>query len=417
LTEAGEVLSSGPLSAGRRIGWALAAFGAAAALAAAVLDPGGARGSVSQDWSPFVLVAGLLLIGLVADDDGLFEAAGSRLAGLVSSDFALFAWAVVLISAVTAVLNLDTSVAFLTPVFVHVARARRSSEAPLLYGCLMLSNAASLLLPGANLTNLIVLGHLHLSGSRFAGRMALPFLAAVAVTAVLVAFAHRKELAVHPLGVRARSTSAPTEACTPLGARADGRPPLLRPHLAHPPIKALGSASVLAAAVAVLLLRSPALPVAAVGSCAAAVKLSRRRTDIGEIVHVLGPQILLGLFGVAVALGTLGRSWSGPAILLTHLDSWATAGIAAVASVLANNLPAASLLASRVPPHPYALLVGLNLGPNLFVTGSLSSLLWINGARRAGARPSVGHVARLGVVVVPMSMAGALAVLGATGAH
>ena len=96
--------------------------------------------------------------------------------------------------------------------------------------------------------------------------------------------------------------------------------------------------------------------------------------------------MLVGLFGLAVALGTLGRSWSGPATLLSHLDAWGTAAPAAVVSVLVNNLPAASLLAARRPPHPFALLVGLNVGPNLFVTGSLAWVLWLRAARTAGAR-------------------------------
>ena len=47
------------------------------------------------------------------------------------------------------------------------------------------------------------------------------------------------------------------------------------------------------------------------------------------------------------------------------------------------------LLAARTPPHPFALLIGLNLGPNLCVTGSLAWLLWLRAARGAGARPSL----------------------------
>jgi arsenical pump membrane protein len=58
--------------------------------------------------------------------------------------------------------------------------------------------------------------------------------------------------------------------------------------------------------------------------------------------------------------------------LLSHLNSAASAALAAGTAVLVNNLPAAALLAARVPPRPDALLVGLNLGPNLFMTGSLA---------------------------------------------
>ena len=65
---------------------------------------------------------------------------------------------------------------------------------------------------------------------------------------------------------------------------------------------------------------------------------------------VLGLPVLVGLFGVAVTLGTLGRAWSGPANLLSHLDSSGTAVVGAFASVIVNNLPASSLLAARVPP-------------------------------------------------------------------
>ena len=119
--------------------------------------------------------------------------------------------------------------------------------------------------------------------------------------------------------------------------------------------------------------------------------------------------------GVAVALGILGRVWSGPGTLLSHLDLWGTAALAGATSVLVNNLPAASLLAARTPHHPFALLIGLNLGPNLFVSGSLAWLLWLRSARAAGARPSIGKAVRFGVVAVPLSMAAAVGALLITG--
>jgi arsenical pump membrane protein len=132
-------------------------------------------------------------------------------------------------------------------------------------------------------------------------------------------------------------------------------------------------------------------------------------------VQILGAPVLVGLFGVAVALGTLGRAWSVPATALAHLDSWATAAVAALCSVLCNNLPAASLLAARVPHRPFALLVGLDIGPNLFVTGSLAWILWLRAGAGAGASPSVARATRLGLVAAPLAMAGALAMLALAG--
>ena len=298
----------------------------------------------------------------------------------------LFAGSVILIGAVTATLHLDTSVAFLTPVLVHTAASRRAGEPALLYGCLLLSNAGSLLLPGSNLTNLIVLGHLHLTGGQFAARMWLPWLAALVVTAGVVAIGERRSL---------RSDGAVPEA-------------LPRPRLG------LGLAAVVAATVLVIVVRASALPVFVIGAVASGVRVVQGRLDLGRIWAVLGVPVLAGLFGAAVALGTLGRAWSGPAVLLSHLSGWATAAFAAAATALVNNLPAASMLAARTPTHPFQLLVGLNLGPNLCVTGSLAWLLWLRAARDAGAEPSLARASKLGLVAVPLSMAVAVAALMVT---
>jgi arsenical pump membrane protein len=345
--------------------------------------------AMAQDWSPFVLVAGLLLIGLVADDDGLFAAAGRLLARLAPGGGVLFAGSAAMIALVTALLNLDTSVAFLTPVLVYTARARGSGEAPLLYGCLLLSNAGSLLLPGSNLTNLIVLGHLHLTGGQFLARMWPPWLVSLVATGAVVGFLERRSL-------RAAAGQLPRA----------GRPEL-----------GLGLAAIALATIMVVVLRSPALPVAVVGTVAISIRLIQGRDRPGHVAETLGVPVLAGLFGVAVALGTLGRIWSGPAIFLAHLNVWATAAVAAIVSVLVNNLPAASLLAARTPAQPFALLIGLNLGPNLFATGSLAWLLWLRAARTAGARPSIAKASRLGAVAVPLSMALALGALILTGSR
>ena len=376
--------------------WGPALAGCGLILAAALLAPDHARAAAAQDWPPFVLVAGLLLVGLVADGDGLFAAGGHALARLSPNGVLLYAGTAVLVLTVTTLLNLDTSVTFLTPVLVYAARSRGEGEAPLLYGCLLLSNAGSLLLPGSNLTNLIVLGHLHLSGGAFLAHMALPALAATVVTAVIVgAFYHRT----------LRTTIAPT----------------LAPER---PVLGVGLLAVAVVTVLVVALRAPALPVAAVG--VVAVLLRSRRTQRSQpsgrgavsgraALDVLGVPILVALFGLAVALGTLGRSWSGPATLLSHLNVWGTAAVAALTSVLVNNLPAASLLAARRPPHPFALLIGLNVGPNLFVTGSLAWFLWLRAARTAGARPDVRRASLLGLASAPLAIAAAVGVLVLSG--
>src|SRR4029077_8514520 len=76
-----------------------------------------------------------------------------------------------LVAVVTAVLNLDTAVVFLTPVLVHAARQRALDERPFLYGSVFMATSASLLLPGSNLTNLLVLRSDPQNGAAFALRM------------------------------------------------------------------------------------------------------------------------------------------------------------------------------------------------------------------------------------------------------
>jgi arsenical pump membrane protein len=378
-----------PTRSSPRPQWLLAGVGAVAAFAAVIASASDARAAAAQVWPAFVLVAGLLLVGLVAHEDGLFEAGGHALARFAPNGWALYAGSTLLVLVVTTLLNLDTSVTFLTPVLVYAARRRGEGEAPLLLACLLLSNAGSLLLPGSNLTNVIVLGHLHLSGRSFFEHMAPAGLAAAAVTAVVIAVAHRRSL---------RTTA------------------VLSTEIARPMI-GVGLVAVVAVTVLVIVLRSPALPVFVVGLVAVLVRVRRAAPSAREAVEVLGLPVLVGLFGLAVTLGMLGRGWSGPAVLLAHLDSWGTAAVAAVLSVLVNNLPAASLLAARPPPHPYALLVGLNVGPNLFVSGSLAWVLWLRAARSAGTRVDIRHAVRLGLLSVPMAIAAALLVLAAEGAH
>src|SRR5207248_10856042 len=150
-------------------------------------------GAAGQAWRPFVLVAGLLLVGAVAAADGLFDELGAQLARTRLGALGLLLALLGLVAAVTAVLNLDTSVVFLTPVLVHAARARKLDERPFLYGSVFMANSASLLLPGSNLTNMLVLRHGSVSGAAFAWAMLPAWIVACALTTAVLALAYRLE--------------------------------------------------------------------------------------------------------------------------------------------------------------------------------------------------------------------------------
>lgn len=335
-----------------------------------------------QTWPPFVLVTGLLLIGAVAASDGLFQAVGGRLARLPGGGLTLFAALMALVAGVTVVLNLDTSVVFLTPIVLHAARQRHVPETAFLYGAVFMSNSASLLLPGSNLTNLLVLGPQHLSGSVFLARMFPAWAAAVLITGVVLAIWRWSEL-------RTDGTAA-------------GDVLAVRP--------GIGLLGVMAATGLVLGLRDPALPVLAVGVVSAAAQIALRRAPLGAVHKAVNLFTLSGLFLLAVALGTVARLWGAPARLLATTGTWATAWLAAGTAALINNLPGAMLLSSRPPAHVRALLLGLDLGPNLVVTGALSAILWLRVARAEGARPSAAAYSGVGIVIAALSItAGVLA--------
>jgi arsenical pump membrane protein len=329
--------------------------------------------AAGQVWPPFVLVTGLLLIGAVAAADGLFEAIAARLACAPLRPRGLLVALLALVAVVTAVLNLDTSVVFLTPVLVHAARRRGLDERPFLYGSVLMANSASLLLPGSNLTNLLVLRQDPVSGAAFAAAMLPAWLLACTLTAAVLVLAY-------PLEQRTSGTRGAEE---PIRLR-------------------FGAIATLAAAGLVLLLPNPALPVLAVGIAA---------TTLRRLPPQLDLRVLTILFALTVGLGTLARSWDGPAQLLATNGSSATAAIAALGSVLVNNLPAAVLFSAQPPPHTYALLLGLDLGPNLAVTGSLSAFLWIQAARQVDADLSIATYSRLGALLVPLTLAASLVAL------
>jgi arsenical pump membrane protein len=331
-------------------------------------------------WPAFALVAGLLLVGATAAGEGLFEEAGAVVARVPGGGRVLLALLLLVDAVVTVVLNLDTAVVFLTPVLLQAARHRGLGEAPFLYGAVFMANSASLLLPGSNLTNLIVLSGRHVSGSTFAGELWSAWAVAVVVTIAYVAVVFRRQLhAVEP--------------------RVAERP-AFRPRA--------GTAAVAVSAVLVLALGRPALPVLGVGLATAVVG----RLSVRDAVRAVNPLLLGGVMAVAVALGTLARRVHGLGHMASHTGRWTTAWLGAGAAVVVNNLPAATVLSAYPPAHPRALLLGLDLGPNLAITGSLSAVLWWQVARTAGAHPSIVRYTLLGVPLVAVALP--LALLAAT---
>ncbi len=342
--------------------------------------------SIVHTWPPFVLVIGLLLIGHAAAREGLFVWIGRQCARVPGPDLVVFIVVMVVTAFVTATLNLDTAVVFMTPVAIETARRRESDVVVFAYASAMMVNVASTPLLGSNLTNLLVAGPEGITGSALSRAMALPWGASVLLTVALTGAWRVRQLT--------RRSPRSLDEAAPLRV-------------------GLGVVATVGALAAVVLLAQPALVVLALGLIVEIVdSWGRGRMQWREIVGVVNPALLAPLFTLAVMVGWLGRVWSTPAHWLDHASVVQTVAATSLGSVVLNNLPAASLVAGHHVAHPLAAILGLDLGPNLFVTGALSSLLWWRIARANGVNVSLARFSLLGVITGVSTLVLATSLLG-----
>ncbi|MFI7350892.1 SLC13 family permease [Streptomyces sp. NPDC049936] len=344
-----------------------------------------------------VFLALVLMLAYLCAKEGLFEAVGAAVARRCGgSPRRLLTGVFGVACAVTAVLSLDATAVLLTPVVLATASRAGARARPHVYATAHLSNSASLLLPVSNLTNLLAFTASGLSFTRFAALMALPWLAAIAVEyAVFRRFfrADLNEPAAAPApGAAARVTPTVPRFTVVVVALTLAGFALSSPVGLDPAWAAL-------AGVLVLGLRA----------------LARRHVTPREMVGAASPLfcVFVLALGVVVEAVVTGGPASGLGRLLPDGDSLpALLGVAAVAAVLANvvnNLPAVlallPLAAPAGPAHVLAVLIGVNLGPNLTYVGSLATLLWRRILHRHGIEVSLARFTLLGLLTVPATVA------------
>ncbi|MEU5678935.1 SLC13 family permease [Streptomyces rochei] len=371
-----------------------------------------------------VFLALVLVLAHLCAKEGLFEAVGAIVARRCGgSPRRLLAGVFAMACPVTAVLSLDATVVLLTPVVLATASKAGARARPHVYATAHLANSASLLLPVSNLTNLLAFTASGLSFTRFAGLMALPWLAAIAVEYAVLRRFFRADLATSPASTSpdptptAPTSPDPTPTAPPSGSRT--------PDPAVPRFTLVVVALTLAGfAVSSPLGLDPAW--AALGGVLilGARALARRSAGPRELLGAASP--LFCLFVLALGVVVQAVVSSGPASGLGRLipegDSLPTLlAVAAVAAVLANlvnNLPAVlALLPLAAPAGPaqvLAVLIGVNLGPNLTYAGSLATLLWRRILHRHGIEAELGRFTRLGLLTVPTSVVAATVALWGT---
>ena len=353
-------------------------------------------------------LAAVLVVAHLADVDGVFRWLGQELAVRSRGNpVRLFGAVVAAAAVVTAVLSLDTTVVLLTPVIVRAVRRLRVPADPHVYATAHLANSASLLFPVSNLTNLLAFQAAGLSFLGFTGLMAGPWLVCLVVEYLVIRWYFRADLTPPPADPSAPSPATP----------ADG-PQLTAPTLTLVLLGVL----LLGFAVGPAVGLEPAV-VAGIGAVVLAIRaLLRGQVSVGEVVRATSPLFLLFVagLGVVVDAATGHGLQDGLGSLLPAGESLAAllalAGIATVLSNVVNNLPATLVLLAALGDQPatgavLAVLIGVNVGPNLTYTGSLATLLWRRILRGHQLGTSLRRFTVLGLLTVPLCVVGATVAL------
>jgi len=285
-----------------------------------------------------------------------------------------------------------------------VCRKAHAKPLPYLLGCALIANAASFVLPLSNPANLVVFGENLPSLLAWTKRFALPSLLSIVVTYAVLRWLSRHDLA-EPI-----AEVADVPPLSPTGRFAAGG-------------VALMAAVLLAASALGWWLGPPAIGVALLTGVAIWVcKREAPWTVLGEISWSIVP-LVAGLFIVVEGLrqagllqwlaGELQRAANGS----TELTALAAGVLVAFACNLMNNLPAGLVAGSVVagahvdPMIQSAVAIGIDLGPNLSVTGSLATILWLVALRKRGEHVSAWTFLKTGAVAMPIALAAALGAL------
>jgi arsenical pump membrane protein len=377
--------------------WRFAAVGGVLVVVTGLLAPGTAADVLLRLAPILVFLVAVTVLAELADASGLFDVAARECARWArGSVLLLWLLVVVLATAATVVLSLDTTAVLLTPVVLALAARLDLPALPFAMTTVWLANTASLLLPVSNLTNLLAQDSLRLTAVEFASVSWFAALAAVALTVVVLGVRYRSSLRG-----RYAMPDAPGVEDRMLFWLSAGACALLGPlAVAGFPVAWAASALALVLVVAFAVRRRDVL------------RFSLVPWQLGVLVTglflVVGAGHAHGLDQALVRLTGTGGSVGS----LLQLS-----GVAVVGSNVVNNLPAYAALEPTAGStlRTFALLVGVNCGPLVLLWGSLATLLWRERCRARGLDVGWREFGALGLVGVPVVVVGSVLALAVTG--
>jgi arsenical pump membrane protein len=346
----------------------------------------------------YLFLVGMMLLAEVARKEGLFDwLAAQAVKYAKGSARRLFLIVYLVGTAVTVLLSNDATAVVLTPAVYAATRAAKVEPLPYLFICAFIANAASFVLPISNPANLVVFGAQMPPLSEWVRYFALPSMVAIGATYGALRLTQRRAL---------DATVADVDKMPPLAA--GGK--LAAAGIGLTAVVLLGASA---------LGRDLGLPTFVAGSLVTIiVPLIGRHSPVPILKDVSWSVLPLvaGLFILVEGLNRTGVLPSLAGILKEsakaspQVTSWIAGVGVAIASNLINNLPlgliaATTSQAAQVPQHVTgAILIGVDLGPNLSVTGSLATILWLIALRREGEHVAAWQFLKLGLVVMPPAL-------------
>jgi arsenical pump membrane protein len=361
-------------------------------LIAGLVPAGVAAHALWDGLDVYLFLAGMIVLAELARIEGVFDWLASLIVPAArGSTGRLFAWVYVLGIGVTAFLSNDATVLLLTPAVLAMVRRAGAPPLPFVFACAFVANAASFVLPISNPANLVVFRELPALRPWIAA-FGLPSIAAVGCTYIALRVMHAKALRTHHAADAAATQLSPTGKLTAIVV---GVSALLLVICAGFGFSVGRAAFALGAVTLILLARADS---------------SSPRAVLRESPWSIIPMVA-GLFIIVAALDRTGVLSAAGAFLqlAAHIAQPLGTLLAGSAVTLAanvfNNLPVGVLAryAAQLPNVPgylsHAVLVAVDLGPNLSVTGSLATLLWLIALRREGILVTPWQFSKAGLAV------------------
>jgi arsenical pump membrane protein len=350
----------------------------------------------------YLFLIGMMLLSELAREHGVFDwLSSAALKGSHGSSARLFTLVYVVGTLVTIFMSNDATAVVLTPAILAAIRKAKVAPLPYLFACAMIANAASFVLPISNPANLVVFRASMPPLGRWLASFGLPSILSIVATYLVLRFIFSKELA-----------NGTEEGDSANSLSSNGK------------IVLAGIASMVAVLLTASALdRDLGLPTCLAALAITAVVCIKARSHPWSLMKEVSwatIALVAGLFIMVEAVQSIGALKLTQAAfhevqrLAPGLAALATGLVVGIANNLVNNLPLGLIAGATLQSERArgliadAVLIGVDLGPNLSVTGSLATILWLIALRREKLNVSGWDFFKVGAVAMPVALVAAI---------